>query len=185
MLSKPFIARLTLPFFVLIFSGNSLGISPDFELVSGTIYAQTMRDAKNAYNDKQYALAFPKFERLACAGDKMSQNLLGHMYLLGEGVARDDVKGYSWLKVAAEYPFPPFQIIVKQIEERLTPGQKALFTRNADAMTQAYGLRATNMSCSLSASSGFSSNIKDMVGCTARRLGPEFLLRRCVDRTLD
>lgn len=151
----------------------------DFESMSRTSFVGLANDANNAFGNKNYAAAFAKFQRLACGGDKPSQAMLGRMYLSGQGIARDDLQGYEWLKVASEFDFPAYRAIVKKIESVLTPEQLKVTAARADELRQRYGLRATNMSCQQSSSSTFSSNLKDAVACTPQLDGMNFAVRRC------
>lgn len=151
----------------------------DFETMSRTGFVGLANDANNAFGNKNYEQAFAEFQRLACAGDKPSQAMLGKMYLNGQGTARDDLLGYVWLKVASEFEFPAYRTIVKKIESVLTPEQLKVTAARADELRQRYGLRATNMSCNQSSSLSFGSNLKDAVVCTPQMAGMNFSVRRC------
>jgi hypothetical protein len=150
----------------------------DFDRVLPGDYRQMLLDAKNAYDGKRYDEAFHAFQRTACGGNKESQSALGRMYLLGQGVARDDLTGYAWLKVAAEVRFRGYQAIVEKIEHAMTPAQHAIADPEATRLIGLYGLRATKMSCNLAASQG--GHIQDSIVCTPRPDGTRMLLRRCV-----
>lgn len=152
--------------------------SEDFERVLPGDYRDMLLNARNAYDGKRYDEAFHAFQRTACGGDKQSQSALGRMYLLGQGVARDDLTGYAWLKVAAEVRFRGYQAIVQKIEQAMTPAQHRIADPEAARLVGLYGLRATNMSCNLSASQG--GHIQDNIVCTPRPDGTQLLLRRCV-----
>ena len=69
------------------------------------------------------------------------------MYLLGQGVARDDLTGYAWLKVAAEKIFPGYQTIVRELEQAMKPEQRKLADAGAAAKIREYGLAASGVSC--------------------------------------
>jgi len=154
----------------------------DFDSISRSAYFELSSEAANAFANKQYELALPKFQRLACAGDKPAQYMLGRMYLAGQGIERDDLQGYLWLKLAAEYDFPAYRSIVKTIESKLKPEQLKFTAEPAETMRQRYGLRATSISCNQSSSSSYSSNLKDAVICTPQAQADGFLLRKCVDQ---
>lgn len=148
-----------------------------FERVLPGDYRELRLDAKNAYAGKRYDEAFHAFQRTACAGDKESQSAIGRMYLLGQGVARDDITGYAWLKVAAEVRQRGYQGIVDKIEHAMTPAQRQLADPEARRLIDLYGLRATKMSCNLSATQG--GHILDAVTCTPQDDGPNLMLKRC------
>ena len=173
--------------FVLIITATSVSAAEsqkDFDLVLRSDYYKLRLDAAQAYEAKKYDDAFAKFHRLACAGDKPSQATLGEMYLNGKGVERNDLTGYEWVKVAAEYNFPTYRQVSKAIEDNLTPAQaKATGPRVAELLSL-YGMRATNMSCELRASTASTaSNIKDAMQCTPDRYNDsrQVLLHRCLD----
>ncbi|HEY0229604.1 MAG TPA: hypothetical protein VGC55_00010 [Dokdonella sp.] len=153
--------------------------SESFERVFPQEYTQMLRNAKIAYEHERYDEAFRLFQRTACAGDKESQSALGRMYLLGQGVTRDDLVGYAWLKVAAEILFPGYQKIVHQLEDAMTPQQRSIADVEANQRIALYGIAATNMSCGKTASRR--GHIVDQIECTPERDGARFLLRRCAD----
>jgi len=170
---------------VLSMSGIGAALAADtneFERVLPVQYSHMLRDAKFAYDEKRYDDAFRLFQRTACAGDKESQSALGRMYLLGQGVVRDDITGYAWLKVAAEMIFPGYQKIVHQLEEAMTSEQRALADARARQMIDLYGRAATNMSCSQNASRG--GYVIDSIVCTPRREGNTMLLKQCANTPL-
>lgn len=152
--------------------------SENFERVLPGDYRDMLFKARNAYDGKRYDEAFQTFQRTACGGDKESQSALGRMYLLGQGVTRDDLTGYAWLKIAAEVRFRGYQTIVRKIEQAMTPEQHRIADPEAAKLVGLYGLLATNMSCNMTASQG--GHILDSMVCTPRREGAQLLLRRCV-----
>jgi TPR repeat protein len=152
----------------------------NFDLVPRSEYIELVREAPLAYGNKHYDEAFAKYQRLACAGDKAGQAALGGMYLKGQGVARDDLTGYTWLKVASEYDAPSYRVIVKAIEDHLTPAQLNFAGAKAENLRAVYGLRATNMSCTEGSTSSYASNLKDTVICMPSAQAGQFALHQCV-----
>jgi len=150
-----------------------------FERVFPNEYRDILRRASLAYDAHRYDEAFGLYQRGACAGDKQSQSVLGRMYLLGQGVERNDLTGYAWLKVAAEVIFPGYQKIVKSLEGAMTPEQRKQADAGAARKIDLYGLAATNMSCGTHASRG--GHIVDEILCTPRIEGQQLLLRRCAE----
>ena len=55
--------------------------------------------AKAAYEKKDHARAFALFRELAELGQPLAQESLAIMYVLGEGVKRDNVAGYAWARL--------------------------------------------------------------------------------------
>lgn len=152
--------------------------SANFERMFPSAYTDILRDEKNAYGDKHYDKAFKLFERAACAGDKESQSALGRMYLLGQGVKREDLVGYAWLKVAAQVSLLGYRTIVTKLEGAMTPPQRKIADRLGATTIDLYGIAATHMSCQGYASRG--GHIIDTIMCTPEIEGNQALLRRCV-----
>jgi hypothetical protein len=171
-----------LPFLLSFWSAPVLSNDArDFENMARTAFYGLTSEADNAYANKQYDLAFPKYQRLACGGDKASQAMLGRMYFSGQGVAQNDLQGYLWFKLASEFDFPTYRATVKKIESVLSAEQVKAFAARAEALHDSYGIRATNMSCKQHSSSTFSSNMKDTVLCVPKLEGSGFMVRRCSD----
>ena len=148
-----------------------------FERVFTSIYTDLLFNSKTAYQAKRYDEAFPLMEKAACAGDKESQWMLGHMYLLGQGVTRDDLTGYSWIKVAAEFNDSEYRSTAKKIEEAIDPKQLPAVKAEAQKYLDSYSLRATHMSCNRAASQH--GHIMDRIICTPQYDGQLALLRQC------
>lgn len=158
---------------------SAAAFDESFERVLPADFRSMLLKAKHAYEGKKYDEAFVAFQRTACGGDKESQSALGRMYLLGQGVARDDLTGYAWLKVAAEVRMRGYQGIVEKIEKSMTPEQKRIAEAEAAKLVDNYGLRASKMSCNLTATQG--GHILDSVTCTPQDDGPNLMLKRCMD----
>lgn len=150
---------------------------PVFDRVFPSVYNDLLFNSKTAYQAKRYDEAFPLMQKAACAGDKESQWMLGHMYLLGQGVARDDFTGYAWIKVAAEFNEYEYRSTVETIEKAIDPKQLPAVKAEARTFVDNYGLRATNMSCNRAASQH--GHIMDRIVCTPKDDGQFSLLRRC------
>lgn len=69
-------------------------------------------EGANAYNAKQYALALKEVTPLAKAGHADAQHLLGLMYYMGRGVARDYKQALMWHRKAAEQGKADAQYVV-------------------------------------------------------------------------
>jgi TPR repeat protein len=82
--------------------------------------------AEAAVNTGDLPKAFTLFRELAELGHGLSQENLAVMYVGGEGVARDNVLGYAWAKLALEQGSggDSARSIVAQIEPRLTDAAK-------------------------------------------------------------
>src|SRR5512142_2910607 len=75
------------------------------------------------YAHRQYKDAMKYFEIGAYYADKLSQLSIGLMYMNGEGVAKDAVKAYAWLSLAAERDYPDFVATRNRLKATLTPEQ--------------------------------------------------------------
>lgn len=166
-----------------LLSGSVLAAESDvFERVQSSVYAQMQREATSAYERKDYARAFELNQRMACAGDKTSQAILGRMYVLGQGAPKDEVAGYAWIRLAADFNFADFTSLARKLEAAMTPGQREAGNARADALRRDYGPAATNMSCHGESRHGV--YLIDSVVCSpAVGGGGQLLLRRCVDAT--
>jgi TPR repeat protein len=58
-------------------------------------------EGATAYNNKNYAVALKEITPLAKAGNADAQHLLGLMYYMGRGVARDYKQALQWHRKAA------------------------------------------------------------------------------------
>jgi TPR repeat protein len=150
-----------------------------FDRVQAGVYADMQHEATLAYDRKDYARAFELNRRAACAGDRTSQAILGRMYLLGQGTARDDVTGYAWIRFAADFGYRDFTSLARKLEAALPPEQRAQGNALADTLRVRYGPAVTNMSCHGEARHGV--YVIDAVICTPDSDGGQVLLRRCVD----
>jgi hypothetical protein len=154
---------------------------PDFDRVFPSIYSDLLLNSKIAYEGKRYDEAFPLMKKAACTGDKESQWMVGHMYLLGQGVERDDLVGYSWLKVAAEFQLSEYRSTVEKIEKAIDAKQLPAVKAEAQKYLDAYGLRTTRMSCNRAASQH--GHIMDRILCVPQYDGQLAMLRRCLADT--
>ena len=69
-------------------------------------------EGATAYNAKNYSLALKEITPLAKAGHADAQHLLGLMYYMGRGVARDYKQAMIWHRKAAEQGKPDAQYVV-------------------------------------------------------------------------
>lgn len=151
----------------------------DFDQVSPDAFSEVVNKGREAYVKKHYDEAFPLLKQAACAGDKSSQWSLGQMYLLGQGVQRNDTTGYSWLSAAAELRPSPYSTALAKIDESVDPKELSVLQSHGDAFVDKYGMGATRMSCRQSASRG--GHILDHVNCEPDRMGRTVLIHRCLD----
>lgn len=165
----------------IVFAGATLAAhDASFEQVQSGTYADILRDASAAYEKKEYDRAFALNRRTACGGDKTSQAILGRMYVLGQGTQRDEIAGYAWIKLAAEFSYADYTSLARKLEAAMEPEQRTRANAAADALRKNYGLVATGMSCH--AESRRAAYLLDSVLCTPQSAGGGKLeLRRCID----
>jgi TPR repeat protein len=79
-----------------------------------------------AYGKKDHGRAFELFRELAELGHPLAQETLAIMYVMGEGVKRDNVAGYAWAQIARETdPRAKVQPIIDQLEKSLSSDARA------------------------------------------------------------
>lgn len=149
-----------------------------WELVFPSEYNDMILFAGRDYGNGDYDKAFPQFMAAACAGDKQSQSAIGRMYLLGRGVKQNDLIGFAWLSVAAEFVFPKYQVVVNELQKAMTPTQRSVADPLAKKLLNLYGLAATNISCQKQFYPDGST--PEEIVCTPQRQGDQFKILRCV-----
>lgn len=71
--------------------------------------AGSFEEAESAYQHGDYVLAAQLFRPLAEENDVGAQLRLGGMYILGQGVPKDNAEGLKWIRRAAEQGNPRTQ----------------------------------------------------------------------------
>ena len=169
-----------LPSIALLTTAALTSASAVFDHTPSGAYDDMQREATAAYDRKDYARAFELNRRAACAGDKTSQAILGRMYLLGQGTAKDEITGYAWIRFAADFNFGDFTSLARKLEAAMTPEQRKAGNAKANELRANYGPAVTNMSCHGESRRG--AYIIDSVVCTPESAGGgDVLLRRCVE----
>lgn len=91
------------------------------------------------YAHHQFKDAMKYFEIGAYYADKLSQLSIGLMYMNGEGVAKDPVKAFAWLSLAAERDYPDFVATRNRLRATLTPEQLAQAEAERSTLSARYG----------------------------------------------
>jgi len=77
--------------------------------------------AEAAYQKKDFAQAFELFREIAELGNPLAQETIAIMYVQGEGIARDNIRGYAWALLAKENGLGAnVQPIIDQVGPRLS-----------------------------------------------------------------
>ena len=64
--------------------------------------AAGLKSAKRAYDQKDYANAFNEFRPMAEQGNTEAQFYVGKMYMMGQGVLKDEDEAIKWFRVSAD-----------------------------------------------------------------------------------
>ena len=152
---------------------------PIFETLPHQDYYDLLRRSEQAMRDKQSANVAEFQQRFACAGSQANQAALGGLYLTGRGVARDDITGYAWLKLAAASGVYKYRELTQILEKSMTPDQRSAADAKVAALKALYGPASTHMTCAQAEATG--SHLKELQ-CEPERAdstGKLVRLRRC------
>jgi len=84
------------------------------------------------FRQGDYEEAVGNFRIAARWADKLAQFNLGLMYVNGDGVARDPLRGWAWIKLSAERGYPKNVQLAKEIWDRLKPEHREIAQRILD-----------------------------------------------------
>lgn len=87
--------------------------------------AWEMRQGRQKYQSGNFTAAFWHYTNAAVWADKFAQYNIGVMYLRGEGVEFDAVRGWAWLELAAERGYPDMVRAADDLYELLDEEQRA------------------------------------------------------------
>ena len=106
-------------------------------------YAKLQKLADQYYEKGRYDKAYQIYsEDLARLGDKFAQFRAGYMHYTGEGVAKDPVTAYAWMRLSAERGSEQLRTAASQVWDRLDAGQRAAAKTEFDRLQAEYGDRA-------------------------------------------
>lgn len=103
--------------------------SPTENLDAQTLRIQSKVEGLYRRQDYERAL-FIYLNELVPVGDKYAQYMVGYMYLMGHGAARDEVAAAAWYRLAAERAAPEFVAVRDELMGALSDSQRA----RSDAM---------------------------------------------------
>jgi len=78
-----------------------------------------------AYNNGEFTRAANIWNELATNGNNDAQYTLAYMYQTGKGVDQDDVRAYSWYRIAADEGHSLAQLQIVRIKSRLLQIEEA------------------------------------------------------------
>ncbi len=106
-------------------------------------YAKLQKLADQYYEKGRYNKAYPIYsEDLARLGDKFAQFRAGYMHYTGEGVAKDPVKAYAWMRLSAERGSEQLTTAASQVWDTLDASQRAAAKTEFERLQAEYGDRA-------------------------------------------
>lgn len=106
-------------------------------------YAKLQKLADQYYEKGRYAKAYQIYsEDLARLGDKFAQFRAGYMHYTGEGLAKDPVKAFAWMRLSAERGSEQLTTAAAQVWETLDANQRAAAKTEFDRLQAEYGDRA-------------------------------------------
>ncbi|GMR20149.1 MAG: hypothetical protein BMS9Abin36_0744 [Gammaproteobacteria bacterium] len=90
-----------------------------FAFLSGPSLAGDFDAGLEAYNSGKFTRAANIWNELAVNGNKDAQYTLAYMYQTGKGVDQDDVRAYSWYRIASDEGHSLAQLQIVRIKSRL------------------------------------------------------------------
>lgn len=97
---------------------------PLYRYQEHTPSANTMQRARRTYRAGRYGAAFQYYKIAAIWADKLAQYNVGVMYLRGEGVEFDPVRGWAWFEHSAERKYPDMVAAADKLYELLDEAQQ-------------------------------------------------------------
>jgi TPR repeat protein len=110
-------------------------------------YNKELKTAIRAYKNNDYVKALPQLELFAKRGDKMSQYIVGIMYLNAQGTEQDLMKSYGWLTVANEQRSKTWAQPLNMIESKLSVDYMTELKLESKKYLQQYGAKNQRLKC--------------------------------------
>jgi len=110
-------------------------------------YNKELKTAIRFYKKNDYEQALPLLEVFAKRGDKMSQYIVGTMYLNAEGTKQDLVKSYAWLTVANEQKSQSWEKPLEMLEDKLSAEYLNILTAEGKKYLELYGSKSQRLRC--------------------------------------
>jgi len=105
-------------------------------------YAKLQKLADKYYEKGQYTKAYKVYsEDLALLGDKFAQFRAGYMHFTGEGVAKDPVAAYAWMRLASERGAEQLTTAAGQVWDQLDAEQRTRAQAQFQQLQARYGDR--------------------------------------------
>ncbi len=104
---------------------NRTIVAASILLVSAVVGAQTIEDGFDALGRLEFEQAHDIFAQHARQGDTTAQIELGLMLAIGEGVPRDRIESYKWLRIASSGDNGFVAGLIETLSRRMTEDQIA------------------------------------------------------------
>jgi len=127
----------------LVFS-NATYASNSLEIVT---YNKALKQAIRLYKNNEFEQALPQLELFARRGDKMSQYIVGTMYLNAQGTKQDLLKSYAWLSVANEQKSEVWEKPLIMLQEKLPKDYLVNLISEGDKYLELYGAKSQRLKC--------------------------------------
>lgn len=123
---------------------NATYASNSLEIVT---YNKALKQAIRLYQDNEFEQALPQLELFARRGDKMSQYIVGTMYLNAQGTKQDLLKSYAWLSVANEQKSEVWEKPLIMLQEKLPKDYLVNLISEGDKYLELYGAKSQRLKC--------------------------------------
>ncbi|MBA6416273.1 sel1 repeat family protein [Colwellia sp. 6M3] len=120
------------------YASNTLDISS---------YNKELKQAIRLYKDNDFEQALPQLELFAKRGDKMSQYMVGTMYLNAQGTQQDLLKSYAWLTVANEQKSEVWERPLIMLQEKLPKDFLVKLVAEGNEYLALYGAKSQRLKC--------------------------------------
>jgi len=116
-------------------------------IIDITSYNKALKQAIRLYKDNDFEQALPQLEIFAKRGDKMSQYIVGTMYLNAQGTKQDLLKSYAWLTVANEQKIEAWERPLIMLDEKLPADYLSTLSLEGDKYLELYGAKTQRLKC--------------------------------------
>jgi TPR repeat protein len=137
---------ITLCALLLTFSFVSNATSNE-EILDIPTYNAQLKSALQLYKESDFEKALPELLVFAKRGDKMSQYIVGTMYLNSQGSEQDLLKSYAWLMVANEQRSDEWAAPLNMLNNKLPAEFLAQANSEAQHYIEDYGVTAQQLKC--------------------------------------
>jgi len=110
--------------FAVIGSGKSLAELSYRDYAENAPGTHFLERGNRFFEQQDYAAAARYYRLAAHWADKLAQFNLGILYVNGDGVARDPLRGWAWIRLAAERGYPKYARVANDLWARFDAEQR-------------------------------------------------------------